>query len=120
VVHGDTVYAADVNGNIYAVDAESGAQTWHQPLDTEVRGGPALAEDGSRLFVGSQNGTLYALDTSDGFVVWSRDSEGQMLSVPVVSESVVYETLIYGPHRIEARHVDNGREVWAYPYVVEE
>jgi outer membrane protein assembly factor BamB len=120
VVGGDTVYAADVNGNVYAVDAETGAQIWHQPLDAQVRGGPALAEDGSRLFVGSQGGTLYALDTADGFVVWSRASEGQMLSAPVVSGSVVYEALVFGSHRIKALHVDNGREIWAYPYVVEE
>jgi len=120
VVYGDTVYAADVNGNVYAVDAETGAQIWHQPLDAQVRAGPALTEDGSRLFVGDQNGTLYALDTTDGFVPWSVESEGQVLSTPVVSGSVVYETLIYGPYRIRALHVDNGREIWAYPHVVEE
>jgi hypothetical protein len=37
-----------------------------------------------------------------------------------VSGSVVYEALVYGSHRIKALHVDNGREIWAYPYVVEE
>lgn len=120
VVYSDTVYATDVNGNVYALDAETGQQIWHQPLGVPVRAGPALAEDGSRLFVGSQNGTLYALDAADGFVVWSSESEGQMLSTPVVSGSVVYGTLIYGSHRIRALHVDNGREVWAYPRVVEE
>jgi eukaryotic-like serine/threonine-protein kinase len=119
-VHDDIVYAADVNGNVYAVNAETGTQIWHRPLAAEVRGGPALAEDGSRLFVGSQGGTLYALDTADGFVIWSRASEGQMLSAPVVSGSVVYEALVFGSHRIKALHVDNGREIWVYPYVVEE
>jgi len=120
VVYSDTVYAADVNGNVYAVDAETGAQIWHQPLDAQVRAGPTLAEDGSRLFVGGQNGTLYALDAADGFVLWSVESEGQVLSTPVVSGSVVYEALIYGPYRIRALHVDNGREIWAYPHAVEE
>jgi outer membrane protein assembly factor BamB len=120
VVHGDTVYAADVNGNVYAVDAETGAQVWHKSLEAQVRGGLALAEDGSRLFIGSQGGTLYALDTADGFAVWLGDSEGQMLSKPVVSGSVVYEALIYGSHRIRALHVENGREIWAHPIVVEE
>jgi outer membrane protein assembly factor BamB len=120
MVHDDIVYAADVNGNIYAVDADSGEQVWHQPLDTPVRAGPAVAEDGSKLFVGSQDGMLYALDAADGFVLWSIESEGQVLSTPVVSGSVVYEALLYGPHRIRALHVDNGREIWAYPHAVEE
>jgi len=120
-VYSDTVYAADVDGNVYALDAESGAQVWHKPLrDTRgrkvpVRAGPALAEDGSKLFVCGQNGTLYALDTTDGFVLWSAEGEGQALSTPVVSGTVVYETLIGGTKRIRALHVDNGYEMWAYP-----
>ncbi len=125
-VHDNVVYAADVDGNVYAVDAESGQQIWHQALvddrrqNEPVRAGPVLSEDGSRLFVGTQNGTLYALDAADGFVVWSQDSEGQMLSQPVVDGSVVYEMLIYGSYRVRARHVDNGREIWVYQPTVEE
>lgn len=124
--YSDTVYAADVSGNVYAVDAETGEQIWTQKLldareqGVPLRAGPALAEDGSRLFIGGQNGTLYALDTGDGFVIWSAEGEGQVLSSPVVSGSLVYETLIYGPQRIRAFHVDNGREMWAYSPEVEE
>lgn len=120
VIYDDTVYATDVSGNVYAVDAESGEQIWHHDLGAPVRAGPALAEDGSKLFVGSQNGTLYALNTADGLVLWLGESEGQVLSTPVVDGSVVYEMLIYGPHRIRALYVDNGREVWVHPPVVEE
>ena len=120
VIYGDGVYAVDVNGNVYAVNAETGAQIWHESLDKPVRAGPALSEDGSQLFVGSQDGTLHALDTADGFVVWSREGEGQVLSRPVVSGPVVYEAVVFGSQRIRALHVDNGREMWAYPPVVEE
>ena len=120
VVYSDTVYATDVDGGVYAADAETGTQTWYSPLEVPVRAGPALAEDGSQLFVGSQNGTLYALDTADGFVLWSVESEGQVLSTSVVSGSVVYQALIHGSHRLRALHADNGREMWAYPQVVEE
>jgi len=118
-VYDHTIYAADVNGNVYAVDAKTGEQIWHKPLDVPVRAGPTLTGDGSRLFVGGQNGTLYALDTADGFMPWSRESEGQALSTPVVSGSVVYDAQINGPYRIRALYVDNGREVWTYPPVVE-
>jgi outer membrane protein assembly factor BamB len=126
VIYGDIVYATDVNGNVYAVDAETGERIWLEKLldakqqGVPLRAGSALTEDGSRLFVGDQNGTLYALDTADGFVLWSRPGEGQILSTPVVSGSLVYGTLIYGPQRIRALHVDNGREMWAHPRVVEE
>lgn len=118
-LYDDVVYMVDVNGNAYAVDAETGEQVWHQSLGVKVRAGPAVAGDGSRLFVGSEDGTLYALDAVDGFVMWPSESEGQMLSTPVVDGSVVYELLINGSYRLRALHVDNGREMWAYPPVVE-
>jgi outer membrane protein assembly factor BamB len=120
-VYSDTVYAVDVGGNVYAINAESGAQIWHKGLGdannqkVAVRAGPAVAEDGSTLFVCSQNGTLYALDTADGFVLWPAESQGQALSTPVVSGTLVYETLILGTDRIRALHVDNGYEMWTYP-----
>ena len=119
-VYEDTVYAVDVNGNVYAVNRNTGEEIWHQPLDTPVRAGLAMAEDGSKLFVGSQEGMLYALETADGFVLWSTESDGEILSPPVVNEATVYEALIYGSQRIRARHVDNGREIWAYPPIEEE
>jgi outer membrane protein assembly factor BamB len=119
-VYSDTVYATDVNGNVYAIEAETGKQIWRQSLDTPVRAGPTLVEDGSLLFVGTESGALHALDTADGFVLWSMESEGQILSSPAVSGSAVYETLIYGQYRLRALQVDNGREVWAYPPAEEE
>ena len=120
VVYGDIVYAADVNGKVYAIDAETGAEIWRQSLGTPVRAGMALTEDGSQLFVGGQDGALYALDTSDGFEMWLQGSEGQVLSRPVVSGSVVYESVLYESYRVRTLYVDNGREVWTYPDIVEE
>lgn len=120
VIHSDTVYATNVVGNVYALDAESGEEKWQQALETPVRAGPALSEDGSKLFVSAENGVLYALDTTDGFEMWIDESEGRALARPIVSNSTVYKALIYGPQRIRALHTDNGREVWAYPPVEEE
>jgi outer membrane protein assembly factor BamB len=119
-IYNDIVYAVDVSGNVYALGAETGEQIWHQPLDVPVRAGPALVEDGSKLFVGSQNGTLYTLDAADGSKLWSVEGEGQLLSTPLVNGSVVYEALILGSHRLKALHVDNGREIWVHPIEVDE
>jgi len=126
----DIVYAADVAGVVYALDAGSGEEVWRKVIEDEamqdisVRAGPVLSEDGNQLFVGAQvgaqDGALYALDTADGFVLWSKPSEGRVLSTPVVSESLVYEALLYGTHRIRALHVENGREMWTYPDVEEQ
>jgi outer membrane protein assembly factor BamB len=125
-LHDGMVFAADVNGNVYAVDATTGEQRWHQLMvddderNAPVRAGVVLSADGGLLFVGSENGTLYALDTSDGRKVWSNESGGQLFSNVVVENGVVYEPLIYGNYRIRALHVENGREIWAYPPQTEE
>lgn len=115
VVSAGIVYATDVNGNVYALDAESGAKKWKRALGVPVRAGPAISGDGSLLFVGGRDGVLYALSTTDGVVLWSQKGEGQILSTPVVSGSVVYALWLYGPYRLRAFHMDNGREIWAYP-----
>jgi len=120
-LHEDTVFAVDVMGRVYAFDAATGDERWHKFLVTDqdqpvpVRAGPALGEDGGQLFVSAENGTLYALDTSDGFVEWSQIAEGQGLSEPVVSESLVYQSLILGGTRLRALQLEDGREAWVFP-----
>jgi len=118
-IYEGVIYTADVDGNVYALD-ETGKQIWRKVLGTSVRAGPVVAEDGSTLFVASEDGTLHALDAADGFELWSVKGEGQMLSPPVVDGAAVYVTSIYGEKRILALHVDNGREMWSHPPVVEE
>lgn len=120
VVYSDTVYAADVRGDVYALDTESGEVAWQKALEAPVRAGPTLSEDKSKLFIGAENGTLYALEVTDEFIEWTDESEGRVLSSPVVSGSVVYKPVLYGTHRIRALQVEDGREVWAYPEVEEE
>ncbi len=120
-VHEETVYAVDVKGRVYAFDAQSGDERWHKFLVTDqnkpvsVRAGLTLGDDGSRLFVSAESGALYALDPTDGFVSWSMPAEGRGLSEPVVSDSLVYQSLISGIPRVRALQMEEGREAWAFP-----
>ncbi len=126
VVYEDTVFAVDIKGRVYGFDAANGDERWHEFLVTEqnqpvpVRAGPALSEDGSELFVSAESGTLYALDAADGLVLWSRSAEGRGLSRPVVSDSLVYQSLIFGNPRIRALQIEDGREMWTFPAAGEE
>ena len=120
-VHEETVFAVDVKGRVYAFDAQNGEELWHRFLTDDqnnpipVRAGLTLSDEGGRIFVSAQSGTLYALDTTDGFVTWSIPAEGRGLSEPVVSDSLVFQSLILGPTRIRALQAEDGREAWAFP-----
>ena len=58
------VYGTNVEGGIYAVDAESGQELWTKSLDAEIFQTPALSDD--NLYVVSQAGKLYAIDSEQG------------------------------------------------------
>ncbi len=120
-VYDDTVYVVDVKGRVYALNRTSGEEHWHRFLVTDqnepvpVRAGPTVDEGGNQLFVTAESGTLYALDAADGSTNWRRPADGRGLSEPVVSESLVYQSLVLGTHRIRALQVEDGREAWVFP-----
>ncbi|TET51816.1 MAG: hypothetical protein E3J64_06190 [Anaerolineales bacterium] len=114
-VYGDTLYATDVGGRVYAIDPRSGEEIWHVDLDTPVRAGPALSDDGERLLVASQGGGLHSLLAADGHEVWVDVNQAQLYSSPIISGSVAYQPLLYGQYRIRALQLEDKREVWAYP-----
>lgn len=120
-VYEDKVFAVDVKGRVYAFDTASGEQRWRRFLVTDqnepvpVRAGPSVDEEGNQLFVTAESGTLYALDAADGSTNWQQPADGRGLSEPVVSESLVYQSLILGTYRIRALQVEDGREAWVFP-----
>lgn len=80
-----TVYFGSSDGNVYAVDIESGDQRW-QPFETdkEVWARPTVA--GGTLYVTSLDGRLYALDPDNGNLRWAFQTDAGIASPPVVDE----------------------------------
>jgi outer membrane protein assembly factor BamB len=64
LVHDGRVYGSTVEGEIYAVDAESGQELWTESLNAKIFQTPALSDD--NLYAVSQAGKLYAIDTEQG------------------------------------------------------
>lgn len=113
---GSTIYAADVGGNVFALDAETGDPRWSRPvsLGEPIRLGPLLSSDGRTLILAGHTGTLYALDVEDGAQRWAVPQAGQLASMEI-SEGVIYVTRIFGDYRVQAFQVDSGEEVWSFP-----
>ena len=75
VWHEKTIFFGGDDGNIYAVDAESGRQIWKRTTGGPVPATPAVA-DGT-VYVGSYDGKFYALNEKTGAVKWKFATDGE-------------------------------------------
>ena len=87
VAVGDKVYAADVLGNVYAINPESGKILWQVEIGGPVWTSPAIA--GGRLFVGHSGGEVVALDASSGDELWRFETSEVVRASPLAVDNWV-------------------------------
>jgi outer membrane protein assembly factor BamB len=75
VIQDKVIYFGSDDGNVYAVDAESGQQIWKTTTRGPVPCTPAV--DHGTVYVGSYDGKFYALDGQSGAVKWKFATEGE-------------------------------------------
>jgi outer membrane protein assembly factor BamB len=112
------VYFGSGNGNVYALDENSGAQKWVFKTGDTVHASPAIAD--GVLYIGSWDSYLYALDAATGAEKWrfktgeDHDIHNQqgIQSSPAVANGVVY----FGcrDSNIYAVSTASGKELWHY------
>jgi outer membrane protein assembly factor BamB len=68
-------YVGSTDGNLYAVDLESGAQKWKFETKVRVTSSPALAD--GVVYFGSYDGKFYALDADNGQLKWKFQTGGE-------------------------------------------
>src|SRR5215469_1200339 len=96
LVANGVVYFGSGDGNVYALDATSGALKWTFATGNVVHASPALAD--VTLFIGSWDTNLYAIDAASGKEKWRfktgedhdmHNQEGFQAS-PMMHDGVVY------------------------------
>lgn len=126
----DKVFAASRQGEVVAVDAQSGEEVWSLDLteyqdegflssitnlwadgiSAKIAGGIVASYD--TVFLGTENGLVLALDASNGSVKWQQKVRGEVLAPPVVDEGVVVVNTGSGiMHCLDAQ---SGEERWVY------
>ncbi len=75
VLDNGVLYFGSGDGNVYAVDAETGVQKWMSPTRGAIDSTPAV--DQGVVFVVSYDGGLYAFDTASGKQRWRFDTGGE-------------------------------------------
>ncbi|ALU43040.1 outer membrane protein assembly factor BamB [Pseudoalteromonas rubra] len=118
-----TVYVAERNGLVAALDSSSGDTLWEvdtretpafwpwEDDDTAKLSGGILQAYG-KLYIGSEHGEVIALDRETGEVVWRKAVPGEALSTPAAGDGLVYVNL--GSGKLLALHPDTGEERWQF------
>ena len=113
-VMGDTVFVPTYEGNLYALDIETGLVLPGWPFETDgpLIGGVAVASD--TVYFGSDDGNVYALDSTTGFGRWAQPFEAGegVWSTPVLSGDTLYVTSLDG--KLYAINAATGIERWSY------
>lgn len=88
VIADGVIYQGVMNGEMHAIDANTGQARW-----VARPGGPiahTAAVWGNRVYVGSLDGKVYALSTTNGSLVWQFQTGGPVLSAPAVVDGRLY------------------------------
>jgi outer membrane protein assembly factor BamB len=117
-VENSTVYFGSGDGNVYALDASSGALKWKFKTGDVVHASPALAD--GMVFVGSWDSYFYALNAATGKEKWrfktgaDPDIHNQ---VGIQSSAVVADGTVYFGCRdsnLYALDAKTGERKWAF------
>lgn len=88
VVNG-VLYSGSDDGNVYALNATTGAQPWSFAAGAQIESSPAVVN--GVVYIGDNAGTVYAISASTGTELWSYTTGGYLTSQPVIVNGMVYQ-----------------------------
>lgn len=112
------VYFGSGDGNIYALDASTGALKWKFATGDVVHASPAIAD--RTLYIGSWDSWFYALDATTGTLKWRfKTGEDAVIhnQVGIQSSAGVADGVVYFGCRdsnLYAVDVKTGKQLWAF------
>ncbi|MEM7026744.1 MAG: outer membrane protein assembly factor BamB [Pseudomonadota bacterium] len=110
----DSVFIADTDGELAALDAKSGKKIWQKDLKLPVTGGPGA--NGNLVMVGSSEGDVVTLTADNGEEIWRSKVSSEILSPPVENSGTVIARTIDG--KIFALNAETGERLWVYDRTV--
>lgn len=95
---------------VYGIDAASGRLRWKTPLVDKVRIGIAI--EGDTALVGTAGGRLVVLSLDDGKVLWAYETQGEVLTRPVVHDGRAY--FLTANNHLYAIDLTKRKPAWVY------
>jgi outer membrane protein assembly factor BamB len=97
-IHDGILYAADLSGFLYALDARSGQHYWTHDLLAAVWGSPFVAD--GRVYIGDEDGDVTVLKAGKTKQILAEPTMGlSIYSTPVAKDGVLY---VLGRNRLFA------------------
>jgi outer membrane protein assembly factor BamB len=114
VLDGDTIYAASEDGDVVAIDSDSGDVRWRTRLRMTITGGVGAGE--GLVMVGTELAEIVALDQVTGEIFWRNTVSSEVLSAPQTNGDVVVAQTVDG--KLVALDATSGEQRWIYETVL--
>jgi outer membrane protein assembly factor BamB len=117
-VSNGVVYFGSGDGNIYALDAATGATKWKFKTSDVVHASPAIVD--GKLYIGSWDSYFYALDAATGKELWRfKTGEDPDIhnQVGIQSSAIVADGIVYFGCRdsnLYALDAASGKKLWSF------
>lgn len=104
------VYFGSEDGNLYALDAQTGKLKWRYQTGDSIYSSPTVAN--GMVYFGSHDNKLYAVDAATGELKWSYKTQDFINSCPAVANGIVY----FGSadNKLYALDAITGELKWSY------
>lgn len=106
----DKLYVASADGDLVAINKETGKKVWARDLDREISGGVGLYDDS--LLLGYTDGAIARLDAQTGETLWTKPVSGEILAPPQSDGSVIVMQSYDG--KVQAFDYESGKTLWTY------
>ena len=110
VISGELIYIASADGEVAAINRNTGKVQWQVELDVSLSGGVGFY-DGA-LLVGSSDGFVLQLNAADGSLNWSTRLNGEILAPPQGNGKVVVAQSYEG--RVQGLDFNSGEKLWVF------
>ena len=113
-VDGGVLYVANVDGDLFALEADSGKTAWKVETGLAVTAGPGVAD--GLLALGTGEGQLVVFDAETGEELWRKDLSSEILAVPAIGDGVV--VVHTGDGKLYGLDATSGEQLWIYDHKV--
>lgn len=110
---GGRVLLGTTRGEIVALDAGDGKESWRAEVSSEVLSRPVASEDA--VIAQTADGRLVALEAEDGAQRWTYDSQVPLLTLRGTASPVVESGLVFagfGDGNVGAMDARSGAPIW--------